>query len=139
MNYRQFVAIVVFSSVMIKRAISASILVAALSGGVMAGASLHSGVQECAMTCCRAMFASEHKASRFAAQLCCTLSCRQSATTGGSNTTLLQLSSIGPVANHPAAGQPPVAVLNSLLRFGSKVQFSQDSHPTYLRHLALLI
>ena len=122
---------------MIKRAISACILIAALSGGLMAGVPPSGG--QCAMACCRAMVASERMTPKFAAQLCCALSCQQSGPTGGSNTALLQLSSIGPVANHPAAAHPPVALLNSALRFGSQVQFSQDSHPTYLRHLALLI
>jgi hypothetical protein len=86
--------------------------------------------------CCEKARAPEGTPGRVAAQACCTLNCPQPAPTG--QAAGLSVSPLAIVSSHPADIKPPAAP-DSELRLRLARPHPQDSQPTYIRHLALLI
>jgi hypothetical protein len=114
------------------------ILVATLSANALAGFAMHPAESGCSMPdCCEKARAQEHTPEQMAAQMCCALNCPQPAPTGqagGFNFAPLIVTSL-----HPASLTQPAVVPSSDLCFHSTPLRSSDSHPAYIRHLALLI
>lgn len=119
-------------------------LVAALTAGVLSGVPAHAGEHDCPMggiadDCCAT--AREHGGAPevSAARLCCALNCTEPGTTGQAGS--FQLSPTVALTLHTGA-MPPVAADSpyaALPRSYSSSSPPRDSHPAYIRHLALLI
>ena len=121
------------------------VLVLMLSGSAFAGVPVQFGEQSCNMDhalgdmdCCTAALLPSKDAQTATARLCCALSCSKegtSPTNGVRFTPQLQLT----VISYPSIPQP---FLTSHLRnrlFDSSHGPPSDSHPVYIRNLALLI
>jgi hypothetical protein len=72
-----------------------------------------------------------------AATLCCILNCPESGSPG--QPAAFKISPLVVIALRPALVQPQMLEPFALLRFKSTQFHSQDSKPSYIRHLALLI
>ena len=119
---------------MIKRVISALVLVAALAGSTLAGDRSHERFPSCAMTCCHEASGLEQSPAASAARLCCVLYCQQPGTTrpyGVSPNSLPQAVIVHPAVKHQQE--------NFSGRFEPTLFHRQDSPPKYIQHLALLI
>ena len=117
-------------------------LLAVMAGSAVTGMPLHSGEKECHMTgmmdCCAKARMSGDRPEVRAARLCCALNCTEPGTTmpGGSYVVSPQPA----VALHGAAVPPSAApVSQGLTRENSPPGVIRQSHPAYIRHLALLI
>ena len=121
--------------------LTASILLLAMVGSVLAGAPPHSGEQHCPMNmedCCETAHSPKDAPEVSAARLCCALNCNEPGTTAPASTFKIQPS----VANalHQAIVPPAPAAPNSVLfRSRSTASRGQGRPPAYIRHLALLI
>jgi hypothetical protein len=117
-------------------------LLAVMAGSAASGMPLHSGEKECHMTgmmdCCAKARMTGDKPEVRAARLCCALNCTEPGTTmpGGSYVASPQLA----VALHGALVPPSAALASQELpREIRHPVVIQQSHPAYIRHLALLI
>ncbi|MDQ3802362.1 MAG: hypothetical protein M3416_00680 [Acidobacteriota bacterium] len=118
--------------------LTAFVLVATLSVNALAGFSMHPADEGCGMPgCCETARAPEGTPGQVAAQTCCTLNCPQPAPTG--QTVSLRTQPLAAVSSQPAGVRPPSPVPDSELRLRLARAHPQDSQPTYIRHLALLI
>jgi hypothetical protein len=121
------------------------ILVLMLSGGAFAGVPVEFGEQSCSMDhsmgdmdCCKAAFMPGKDVQAATARLCCALNCSREGTAPAKGSRLapeLQLT----VISYPPV---PQALLTSHLRnrlFDPSHGPPGDSHPAYIRNLALLI
>lgn len=118
------------------------ILIVALAGGAVSGMPLHEAEQGCPMMgmpdCCQKAQAQSNTPAVQAARLCCALNCTSPGTTTPASS--FQFSPSIAVSLHGAVISRPVALLNvKLLQTNSPPGYQQDSHPAYIRHLALLI
>ena len=120
-------------------------LLVALGGGVLAGVPLHSGEQECnmpgmkgGMDCCAKARQRAATPEVTAARLCCAVNCSSSGTTPPEGSAR-RTPPLDVVARHPAAVRPPFVIPSSRPRSDSAQSHPEDSQPTYIRHLALLI
>lgn len=118
------------------------ILIVALAGGAVAGTPLHSDEQGCPMMgmpdCCQKAQAPSNTPAVQAARLCCALNCTSPGTTAPASS--FQFSPLPVVVLHSAVIPRSAVVLNiKLLQSNSPPGYQQDSHPAYIRHLALLI
>jgi len=126
--------------------VASLILLLVLGSGSFVGMPMHSNEQSCSMggamgemDCCKVAL-SKHKTRRAAAaRICCSLNCSQNGTTPSNNgRTSPQshpASSADYLASTPAI--PASALLTRHIR--SSHGPPTDSHPAYIRHLALLI
>jgi hypothetical protein len=134
---------------MTRKWFTAFILIAAITGGALAGVHNDAGKHRCPMEsmmgdCCATAAHGQEQQEQdpqvSAARLCCALNCSEPGTTvpTGSFNISSQLSAVlyagaappaGALAQHPA----------QLLRPDPASQHPPDSHPAYIRHLALLI
>jgi len=121
------------------------VLLLIVAGSAFAGTPLHSNEQSCSMggamggmDCCKAALSHNHTPQVASARLCCSLNCSQNGTTP-SNGVRVQSKMQPSLSAHLAGSQaipPPVL----LLRYNSHSHSPPlDSHPAYIRHLALLI
>ena len=121
------------------------ILVLMLSGSALAGVPVQSGEHSCKMghvvgdmDCCKAALMASRKTQAATARLCCALNCSKDGTAPektGRFAPQLQLT----VISYPPI---PQATLTSGLKnqqFGPSHGPPGDSHPAYIRNLALLI
>jgi hypothetical protein len=121
------------------------VLLLVLIGSASAGIPMHSGESECnmgqamaGMDCCKAALMGGVNAEADAARLCCAIDCSHEGSTPPSS---LQLSP----QSQPASSdyQPGAPTLPASLLLTVRVNRSHgpptDSHPAYIRHLALLI
>ena len=123
---------------MMAKWLTAFILTVALCGNAMAGFPMHSGQAECGLTdCCVVALSPAGAPSVVAARLCCTLNCQQPGPTGP--TGVMRTQPLLAITPHPAALQSAVTVVILSPRFSSTKSSLQNSHPAYIRHLALLI
>ncbi len=119
------------------------VLVAGLTAGALAGVHSHGDEHNCPMKgmgdgCCAK--AREHAGPPevSAARLCCALNCTEPGTTGPTGT--FELSPAVAAALHTGAVPPAEATpRHPLTRFHTPPESPPDSHPAYIRHLALLI
>ena len=120
-------------------------LLVALGGGVLAGVPLHSGEQECNMPgmsgdmdCCAKARKQAATLEVIAARLCCAVNCPSSGTTPPADSAQ-RTPPLAVVAQHPAAARSPFVIPSTRPRSDSAQGNLEDSQPTYIRHLALLI
>jgi len=120
-------------------------LLLVLVGSASAGVPLHSGESECSMgqamdgmDCCKAALMGDQTPEVTAASLCCAVNCSHEGSTPPSS---LRVSP----QSQPAVSdyQPATPVLPASLLLTARINRSHgpptDSHPAYIRHLALLI
>ena len=127
-----------------KRLISLVILLV-VAGSAVAGAPLHSNEQSCSMggamgemDCCKAALSHHNTPQVASARLCCSLNCSQNGTTP-SNEVRVQ-TKLQPALSAHLTGAQALLPRVLLLRHGSHFHGPPtDSHPAYIRHLALLI
>jgi hypothetical protein len=120
-------------------------LIALLGGNAIAGMPLHSGEQECnmpgmtgGMDCCAKAQKQVATPEVTTARLCCAFNCPSSGTTP--QTYSAQRSSqLLIIAEHPATVRSPSVIPILRPRFDPAQDHLQNSQPTYIRHLALLI
>jgi hypothetical protein len=117
-------------------------LIVALGGSVLAGMPLHSGEQGCSMggdmDCCAKAQAQAGPPEVTAARLCCAVNCPSSGTTPPTSS-IQRISPLAIIAQHPATINSPFVIPSLGIRFGLTQDHLQNSQPTYIRHLALLI
>jgi hypothetical protein len=121
------------------------VLLLIVAGGALAGTPLHSSEQSCSMggamgemDCCKAALMKAQTAESASARLCCALNCSKEGTspTGGLRLSP-QLQLVG--QTYPAGGNglfPSMMPMGRIYRLHGP---PTDSHPAYIRHLALLI
>src|SRR2546423_3428348 len=119
---------------------TAFVLLVALTGSALAGVPLHSGENGCPMSgtpdCCATAQAQSSTPEVRAARLCCALNCTGTGTPG--QTVAYKFSPTINISLRSATIPAPVLSL-ALLRSCSAQEHQQNSHPAYIRHLALLI
>ena len=120
-------------------------LVLMMAGTVLAGVPVHFGGHDCgSMECCETEKGSTTSRADggagedSAASLYCFLSCPQPTFPYPSGTAGQASSSVR-ADDHPVAVKPPMLAPVASLRHGAAEIYLQDSHPIYIRHLALLI
>jgi hypothetical protein len=134
----------IYSSLeMIRKQFTVFILIAAMCVGALAGVHGNESAHKCPMMgmsdCCET--AAQHTGAPqvTAARLCCTLNCTEPGTAGPTGTFNLSPS----LSLMIYAGAVPPAAMTSphgeLPDSYSSPSPPQDSHPAYIRHLALLI
>ena len=128
------------SSVMRKR-LTAFVLLAVVTGGLLAGVPLHSGEHECGMAdmpgCCATARTHRDAPEVFAARLCCALNCTEPGT--AAPTFAFRVSPQAAVFLHHALAPRTAVQISGPSRFNSPPLHTHDSQPAYIRHLALLI
>lgn len=124
---------------------TALVLVLVMTGTLLAGVPLHFGGHDCgSMECCETEKASPTSHTDggvpggSGANLYCFLSCPQPTLPYPSGTPGRVSPSVR-ADDHPVAVQPPMPIPVASLRRGATETHRQDSHPIYIRHLALLI
>lgn len=114
------------------------VLIVALGSNVLGGSPMHVGERESGMAeCCKTARSHGDSPTMMAARLCCAVNCPQPAPTGQSGN--FSVSPLLVISTHPSDLNPPMVVPPSNLRLRLTQTSSQDSNPTYIRHLALLI
>jgi hypothetical protein len=121
------------------------LLLLVLAGSAFAAVPLHSGESECSMgqamagmDCCKAALMGGDSAEATAARLCCAINCSHEGSTPSSS---LRVSP----QSRPAVSdyQPAMLSLPDPIVLAARINRSHgpptDSHPAYIRHLALLI
>jgi hypothetical protein len=121
------------------------VLLLVLAGSAFAGVPLHSGESECSMSqamdgmdCCKAALMGRESPEATAARLCCAINCSHEGSTPPSG---LRVSP----QSRPAVSdyQPGTPALPASPLLTARINRSHgpptDSHPAYIRHLALLI
>ena len=117
--------------------LTALTLIAALGVNALAGFPAHQEEKGCPMPdCCETARAQGNTPEAFAARACCALNCPRPSPVGAADT--LRQSPLAPVPAHPASFGPQ-AVANRPPPRGEAPTNPVDSHPAYIRHLALLI
>src|SRR5216684_4709251 len=116
------------------------VLVVTLGGGALAGIPLHSNDTECTMSgmmdCCRAALSRSNTPQVASARLCCSLNCSQSGPTSSNGVQVQPKTQPTQLAHLSGALVIPPAMF---LRQGNRLHsLPTDSHPAYIRHLALL-
>jgi len=121
------------------------VLVLMLSGSAFAGVPVQFGAQSCSMDhamgdmdCCKAALMTAGNAEAATARLCCALNCSKDGTAPA------KVAPFSPQLRLTVVSYPPIpqVLLTSHFRdplFGSSHGPPGDSHPTYIRNLALLI
>jgi hypothetical protein len=127
-----------------RKRVTTFVLVAAVAVGALAGVHSHAGEHDCPMAgmaddCCAK--AREHTGAPeiSAARLCCALNCTEPGTTGPAGA--FELSTTVAIMLYTGA-MPPAAAASSPQpppRPSPASESPPDSHPAYIRHLALLI
>jgi hypothetical protein len=128
---------------MTRKWFTAFILIAAMTGGALAGVHNGAGEHSCPMAsmgdCCATAHGQDHGPKVSAARLCCALNCTEPGTTvpTGAFNISSQLSGVLHAGVVPPA--EALAPLPVLLRPYPASHHPPESHPAYIRHLALLI
>lgn len=121
------------------------VLLLIVAGGAFAGTPLHSSEQSCSMggamgemDCCKAALIRAQTAESASARLCCALNCSKEGTSPTNSVRLspeLQLASQA----YPPGGHGLLPFIVHQGRVDRSHGPPTDSHPAYIRHLALLI
>jgi hypothetical protein len=128
-----------------KKRLTSLVLLLVLAGSAFAGVPLHFGESECSMgqpmdgmDCCKAALMGGESPEATAARLCCVVNCSHDGTPPPSS------SRIAP-QSQPAVSdyQPGTPALSASILLTLHISRSHgpptNSHPAYIRHLALLI
>jgi hypothetical protein len=120
-------------------------LLLVLAGSAFAGVPMHSGESECSMgqamagmDCCKAAMMGSQSPEATAARLCCAINCSHEGSTPPSSLRVSPQSQPAVSDYQPAAPALPAALLLTA-RINRAHGPPTDSHPAYIRHLALLI
>jgi len=121
------------------------VLLLVLAGSAFAGIPIHFGESECSMSqpmdgmdCCKVALMGGGSPEATAARLCCVVNCSHDGSTPPSGMRVSPQSQ--PVVSHYLPGTPALAASILLTRhIGHSHGPPTDSHPAYIRHLALLI
>jgi hypothetical protein len=121
------------------------LLVLMLGGSAFAGVPWQLGEHSCGMDhsmggmdCCKAALMQGQTKQASVARLCCALNCSKEGTpptSGGKFSPQLQLT----ISTYPATSQAPLPTPILSHRFSQSHGPPPDSHPAYIRNLALLI
>src|SRR5713226_980913 len=120
------------------------VILLVVAGSAVAGAPLHSNEQSCSMggamgemDCCKAALSRRQTPQATAARLCCSLNCSQNGTTPSNG--VRTSPQVQPVSDYQF--NTPTLPASSMLagRVRDLHGPPTDSHPAYIRHLALLI
>src|SRR3982751_1290852 len=123
-----------------KRLVSFIVLLV-VAGSAIAGAPLHSNEQSCRMgemDCCKKVLSRSNTPQVAGARLCCSLNCSQSGTTSSNGLQVqpqTQPSQSAHVTIAHIIPRPAISLRQSSQTHSPPI----DSHPAYIRHLALLI
>jgi hypothetical protein len=128
-----------------KKRLTSLVLLLVLGGSAFAGVPLHFGESECSMgqpmdgmDCCKAALMGGESPEATAARLCCVVNCSHDGTTPPSSSRIAPQSQ--PAVSDYQAGTAalPASILLTL-HISRSHGPPTDSHPAYIRHLALLI
>jgi hypothetical protein len=121
------------------------VILLVVAGSAVAGAPLHSNDQSCSMggamgeiDCCKAALSQNNTPQVASARLCCSLNCSQNGTTP-SNGVRFQPKMQPSLAAHLVGSQAILPYMPLLWRSSLSHGPPTNSHPAYIRHLALLI
>jgi|SRR6266850_7039814 len=120
-------------------------LLLVLAGSAFAGVPMHSGESECSMgaamagmDCCKAALMGAEAPEVTAARLCCATNCSHDGSTPPSSSRVSPQSR--PAVSDYQQGAPALPIYLLLTaRINRSHGPPTDSHPAYIRHLALLI
>ena len=120
------------------------VLLLTFAGSALAGVPMHFNEQSCPMgmmgdmDCCKTALLRNDTPQVASARLCCALNCSEDATTPAS---VIQIQpNTQPLAVTHLLGAHPILPNVALLRYNNYSHGPpKDSHPAYIRHLALLI
>ncbi len=118
------------------------VLLAAMTGGTLAGVPTHSGEHNCPMSrmsdCCEKARMKGDAPQVSTARLCCALNCTEPGTTGHSGT-INVTPPVAPAVNHAAVPASWDVARSKPQRGHPAPGHLQHSSPAYIRHLSLLI
>ena len=127
-----------------RKRVTTFLLIAAVAVGALAGAHSHVGEHDCPMAgmaddCCAKAREEGGEPQVSAARLCCALNCTGPGTTAP--TGAFEHSLTAALALHSGAVPPAAAAISQQppSRSRQASESPPDSHPAYIRHLALLI
>ena len=128
-----------------RKRLTSLILLLVLAGSAFAGIPLHFGESECSMgqpmdgmDCCKAALMGGESPEATAARLCCVVNCSHDGSTPPSGVRVSPQSR--PAVSDYQPGTPALPASILLTRHISHSHGPPtDSHPAYIRHLALLI
>lgn len=128
-----------------KKRLTSLVLLLVLAGSAFAGIPLHSGESECSMgqamdgmDCCKRALLAAQTPEVATARLCCAVNCSNNGSTPPSSLRVSPQSQ--PAASDYQPGTPALPASVLLTRHISQSHGPPtDSHPAYIRHLALLI
>ncbi len=128
-----------------RKRLTSLVLLLALTGSALAGVPLRFGESECSMDqpmdgmdCCRAALLAGESPEATAARLCCVVNCSHEGSAPPSCGFVTPRSQPAALNYQPNTPESPVAIV--LTRRPSQSHGPPtDSHPAYIRHLALLI
>ena len=121
------------------------ILLLVLAGSAFAGIPLHFGESECSMgremngmDCCKAALMGGESPEATAARLCCAINCSHDGSTPPSSLRMSpqQRPAVSDYQSGPSALPAPISLTRHISQSHGP---PTDSHPAYIRHLALLI
>ncbi|HVS83257.1 MAG TPA: hypothetical protein VHE60_16130 [Pyrinomonadaceae bacterium] len=121
------------------------VILLVVGAGAVAGAPLHSNEQSCSvgdamgeMDCCKAALMKAETAQSASARLCCAVNCSHDGSTPPSSVRVSPQSQPAVTDYQPGTPALPASVLLTL-HISHSHGPPTDSHPAYIRHLALLI
>ena len=121
-------------------------LLLVLAGGALAGILFHFGESECGMAemmggmdCCKAALMKVETEQSAAARLCCAVNCSHDGATPPAGLNLPSQSPTAISTTHPAGMQALIIPMAVSRHVSASHGLPADSHPAYIRHLALLI
>lgn len=126
-----------------RKRVTTFVLIAAVAVGALAGVDSHAGEHDCPMAgmaddCCAKAREDGGEPRVSAARLCCALNCTEPGTTVPTGASELS-SSVAPALHSGAVPPAAAASWQPLPRSRQASESPPDSHPAYIRHLALLI
>ena len=126
-----------------RKRVTTLFLIAAVAVGALTGVHAHAGEHDCPMAgmgadCCATAREDGGEPQVSAARLCCALNCTEPGTTGPAGA--FELPATAVLALYSWAVPPAAAASwQPLPRSRRASESPPDSHPAYIRHLALLI
>ncbi len=134
-----------YSVLAMRKRLTSLVLLLVLAGSAFAGIPMHFGESECSMSqstdgmdCCKAALMGGGSPEATAARLCCVVNCSHDGSTPPSGVRVSPQSQ--PAVSDYQAGTLALPACILLTRhIGHSHGPPTDSHPAYIRHLALLI